>query len=104
MELTSLEDLGKKLNLYKQISMSALKPNFKIQKTTIMQLPDNKWSLQVGCPAYRFIVDNPQEMIIQYAKCLSDQENWFNENKAAMGNKALKDVDLDVIINYLKQK
>jgi hypothetical protein len=83
--------------------MEALKPNFKNQKTTIMQLPDNKWSLQVGCPAYRFIFDTPQEMLIQYAKCLSDPEGWFEENKVAMGNKILKDVDLDVIINYLKQ-
>ncbi len=104
MVLILLEDLGKKRNQCNLSSMSELKPNFKIQKTTIMQLPDDRWSLQVGCPAYRFIVDTPQEMVIQYAKCLSDPENWFKENKAAMGNKVLKDVDLDVIINYLKQK
>ena len=103
MELTSLEDLGKKLNLYKQISMSALKPNFKIQKTTIMQLHDNRWSLQVGCPTYRFICDTPQEMLIQYAQCLLDPEKWFDENKIAMGNKRLKNVDLDVIIKYISQ-
>ena len=84
--------------------MSELLPNFKIQKTTIMQIPDDKWSLQVGCPAYMIICNTPQEMIIQYAKCLSDPEKWFEENKAAMGNKILKDVDVEVVIDYLKQK
>lgn len=81
---------------------STLKPDFKIQKTTILQLPDGKWSLQVGCPNYRFIFDTSQEMLAQYISCLQEPEKWFYENKVEMGNKKLKEVDLHVISKYIE--
>lgn len=83
---------------------STLKPDFKKQKTTILQLPDGKWSLQVGCPAFRFIFDTPQDMLAQYISCLSEPEKWFHDNKVEMGNKRLKEVDLHVISKYIENK
>mgnify|MGYP003630002830 CR=1 FL=1 len=71
---------------------STLKPDFKNQLTTILQLPDGKWSFQVGCPSYRFVVDTWEEMIAQYTSCLKDPVKWFDYNKVEAGNKQLKPV------------
>ena len=104
MVLILLEDLGKKQNQCNLSNMAKLKANFKVQKTTIIELPDGTWLWQLGCPSYRYIFDTPQEMLLQYIKCLSDPQAFLEENKLTLGNKILKEVDLDVIINYLKQE
>ena len=83
---------------------STLKPDFKKHKTTILQLPDGKWSIQVGCPTFRFIFDTPQEMLAQYVSGLIDPEKWFHENKVELGNKRIKEVDLHVISKYIENK
>ena len=69
---------------------STLKPDFKRQMLTIQQLPNDKWSLQVGCPSYRFIFDTWEDMVAEQAACFKDPEKWFIENKIEMGNKNLK--------------
>ena len=69
-----------------------------------MELPDGTWLWQVGCPAFRYIFDTHQEMMRQYIKCVIDPQAFMEENKLLTGNKKLKNVDLDVIIKYLKQK
>lgn len=84
------------------ITGSTLKLDFKKQKTTILQLPNGKWSLQIGCPNYRVIFDTSQEMLAQYISCLQDPEKWIYENKVEMGNKKLKEVDLHVISKYIE--
>lgn len=81
---------------------NTITPNFKKQKATILQLPDDTWLLQIGCPAFRFIFDTPQEMLAQYVAILSDPEKWLYENKAELGNKKLKEVDLHVISKYIE--
>jgi hypothetical protein len=79
-------------------------PDFKVQKTTILQLPDGKWSIQLGCPTYRFIFDTHQEMLAQYIAGITNPEKWSYDNKIEMGNKRLKEVDLHVISKYIENK
>lgn len=87
-----------------QEGSTTLNVDFEIHKISIKQTPDKKWSIMISCPEFIWEFDTWEEMIAQLITGLIDPQKFFDDNKLAMGNRKLKDVDLHVITKHIENQ
>lgn len=78
-------------------------PEFK-NKISIKPTSNNKWLLMFACKQFVWEFDTWEEMIAQLATFLINPEKFYNDNRLAMGNRRLKDVDLHVITKHIENQ
>ena len=85
-----------------QEGSTTLNVDFGIHKISIKQKSDKKWLIMISCKEFVWEFDNWEEMMAQLVTALIDPQKFFDDNKLAMGNRKLKDVDLHVITKHIE--